>query len=82
MLRPTVRRLHLHKTGCLPRPSTLSAMQVQSASPHTCRRQTHHLKELVTLVQVCHNDALTFWDTTIMTNEFTIFAHGVDLVQR
>jgi hypothetical protein len=36
----------------------------------------------VTLVQVCHDDALTFWDIAIMTNEFAVFAHAVDLMQR
>ena len=36
----------------------------------------------MTLVQVCHDDALTFWDITIMTNEFAVFTHGIDLVQR
>jgi len=45
-------------------------------------RLFQHLKELVTLVQVCHDDALTFWDIAIMTNEFAVFAHAVDLMQR
>lgn len=36
----------------------------------------------MTLVQVCHDDALTFWDNTVVTNEFAVFAQGVDLVQR
>lgn len=36
----------------------------------------------MTLIQMCHDDALTFGDITVMTYEFAVFAHGVDLVQR
>lgn len=41
---------------------------------------THHLEQLVTLVQVCHDDALAFWDVAVVANKFAIFAQGVDLV--
>lgn len=43
---------------------------------------THHLQELVTLVEVRHNDALALWDAPVVTDELAVFAHRVDLVQR
>lgn len=82
-MRLAVRHLHPRRIGYLPRPSTLSATQVQSQLFHTrVDGKTDHLKQLVTLVEVCHHDTLTFRDIAVVTNEFAVFAQGIDLVQR
>ena len=42
-------------------------------------RIAYHFNELMTLVEVRHDDALAFGDVTLLANELAVLPHGVDL---
>ena len=67
------------------RPSTLSAVDVTEGQLGTNRRErrvSNHLEELVTFVEVGHDNTLTFRDGPVDADELALLTHGVYLVQR
>ena len=53
-----------------------------STATPTRRWDTHHLQKLVALIQVGHDNALSFRNSAINTNELAIPSHGIYLVKR
>ena len=33
------------------------------------------------LIQMCHNDSLAFWNSSVYANKLAVFSEGIDLMQ-